>query len=249
MRVIVAAKLNTGTLIHIVCIVDSKDNAAKTVLKYNKKLLPDSNLYINDESQIISIEEWENERVSSDQSGKKDYLVSFFMNKQAQNLNIKANSVKSAYNNIRLKYGIQKDVLMFIYEMNQSRGRKSAYLLASKTVYDINKTYKLLLKAAEKAKQFEEFNRVEDKINTLFALIMGYIKGDYKYIHGDKIISSVACVLYFLSPKELVLDVVPGVTDLTDYASMEFLIGQMNFDIDKYQNWVLLGNKGEAYEK
>ena len=249
MRVIVTAKLNNGTLMNVVCIADSKEDAVKTVIKYSKRLLPDSNLYVLDETQIINTEDWENERISSDQSGKRDYLVSFFMDKQAQNLNIKANSVKSAYNNIRIKYGIQKDVLMFIYEINQSRGRKSAYNLANRTVYDINKTYKVLLKASEKAKHFEEFNRIEDRINILFALIMGYMKGEYKSIHGDKIISSVACVLYFLSPKELVLDVVPGVTDLSDYASLEFLIGQMSIDIDKYHDWLSSGNRGGMHEK
>ena len=119
MRVIVTAKLNNETLMNVVCIAKSTEDAIKTVIKYSKRLLPDSNLYVLDESQIVNTENWETERISSDQSGKREYLVSFFMDKQAQNLTINANSVKSAYNNIRIKYGIQKDVLMFIYELNQ----------------------------------------------------------------------------------------------------------------------------------
>ena len=241
MRVIVTVKLNNGTLMNVVCIVDSKEDVPKTILRYNKKLVIDSSLYIEDESQIIEIEEWATERISSDQSGKREYIVSFFMDKQAQNLNIKANSVKSAYNNIRMKYGIQKDLLMFIYELNQSRGKKSAYKLAYKTLHNSDKTYKILTKASEKTKQFAEFSRVEDRINGLFNLIMRYASGEYTNVHKEKIISSVACIIYFLNPKDLVLDVVPGITELPDYSSLEFLIGQMSGEIDRYYDWVNSG--------
>ena len=130
MRQIVAVRVDNGNLIHIIANVEKPEDARKIAANNSARLIGNKSLMITTKSPIVSSEKWEQERVTPEKYGNRLYKVAFYMDNITQCLDIGAVSIKSAYNNIKNKFGIQDDLFMIIYEMNQSYRRKGAVGIA-----------------------------------------------------------------------------------------------------------------------
>lgn len=243
MRMIVTVKLKNSNLMNIVANVQNKEAARSLAAQYSARLFGDSSLYVYKDSPIVNVEKWSQDTGYSYQPGNKKFLVSFFMDNVTQVLQVDAGGVKSAYNNIKVKYGIQENLFMMVYEENQFHRRKSAVNVSKEVLKDNNKTEQLLIKASEKIKTFPVLGEYAQDIILLMSMIRDYYKGNYKEVPLATIVGATASIVYFVSPIDLIPDIVPGLGQLDDVAVLVWALKQLHSDIERYKNWV---NEGEG---
>ena len=243
MRLIVTVKLKNSNLMSIVGDVQNKESAKSLAVQYSPRLFGDTSLHVHNDSPIVNVEKWSQERGYSYTPGNRMFMVSFLMDNVTQVLQIEASGIKSAYNNIKVKYGIQENPFMMIYEMNQSHRRKSAINVSKELIKDKDKTNRMLVKAVEKVKTFPVLGEYAQDIIYMISMIRYYINGAYTEVPVGTIVGALSCIIYFVSPLDLIPDVVPGLGQLDDVAVIIWAVKQIHNDIQAYVKW--LTNDGE----
>lgn len=106
---------------------------------------------------------------------------------------------------------------------------------------DPKKVKELLDRAVKKAKSYER-NRgplaeVWSYLTALFRLLRAYIRGDYRDIPWGSIVLVIVAIIYFVSPVDLIPDIIPviGLTD--DAAVIAFVVAQIKADLDNFLAW------------
>jgi len=81
------------------------------------------------------------------------------------------------------------------------------------------------------------FENIIDDVKMLFSLIADIFQQKYKLFPVTSVIGVIASLVYFLSPIDVIPDILPfiGLTD--DVAVIGFLIVQIKSDLDKYKKW------------
>lgn len=77
-----------------------------------------------------------------------------------------------------------------------------------------------------------------EKIQLLFGLLKDWASGDYRDIPIGSIIAIIIAVLYFVSPVDLIPDIIPGAGYIDDVAVLAIVFKQISSDIEKYKNWL-----------
>ena len=166
MRQIVTLRLENNNLINVIADVAKPQDARKIAVDNSARLLGNNSIImITNQSKIVSSEKWEQSRVSNSQTGNKLYRVAFFLNNVTQCVDINAVSVKSAYNNIKIKFGIEENLFMIIYDMTQSIKKKSAMEQSLGNYRNGAYISKLLKDTANKTKTTEE-TKVHDPVKS-----------------------------------------------------------------------------------
>ena len=111
---------------------------------------------------------------------------------------------------------------------------------AEEYAHDPNKARKLYDDAVKKAKRYEK-NRgpladVWGYLTALFRLLKAYISGDYRDIAWGSIVLVIVAIIYFLSPIDLIPDILPG-GFIDDAAVIAFVIAQIKADLDNFLAW------------
>jgi hypothetical protein len=244
MRMIVTVRLQNDKLMNIIGNAKTKEELRAQAAKDSNRLLGDSTLYVQKNSPIINCEEWATEHNRTLQTGNKQYMISFMIDNVVQVLNIEAAGVKSAYNNIRLKYGIQDEQLTLVYEINQSVKKKSALALSNEVVRNVNKLNKVLELAIEKSAKTPDLKDYRHRLVILTSLIYSTVIGKYNDITPKKIINSLAFVLYFLYPTELYLDATDEFSKISSSNAVRFVVNEMGNEIDKYKDIYMVREEG-----
>jgi len=113
---------------------------------------------------------------------------------------------------------------------------KSAYRLLKKplTVFQLLKQSMTHLEKYDSIREFAE--ETKERLGILIRLIRAYLKGEYAGISKKNIALSLAAVLYFLSPLDLIPDfLVAGFLD--DLALLTWLYNNLKEELEEFQIW------------
>lgn len=94
-----------------------------------------------------------------------------------------------------------------------------------------------LKKARQKQKNKGPLEEIWGSLTAFFRLMQAYIRREYTDIPLGSIVMVVVAVLYFVSPVDLVPDVIPFAGFIEDSAVIVFVLGQIKSDLDKFLSW------------
>ena len=234
MRRLVSVKLKQGDVLNIVAYAPTKEKARAWAAENSNRLLGNKDMFITKTSPILTDEEWNKDRAPSYQDGGKLYFVAFILENIAQFMKINAPGVKSAYNNVMVKYGIQDNLNMMIYEINQEVKKKSAIKESANTIKDRKALNKVLKEATDKVNNSKELKANKREVVYLMKLINDYSLEKYTDVNSKKIECALACLMYFNSPSTLTLEEVSETTDINEIDTLLFAVNQMRDEIKKY---------------
>jgi uncharacterized membrane protein YkvA (DUF1232 family) len=114
---------------------------------------------------------------------------------------------------------------------------------------DPNKVKELLNDAVKKTKNYEK-NRgplaeVWSYLTALFRLLKAYVSKDYHDIPWTSIVLVIVAIIYFVSPIDLIPDIIPGVGLVDDAAIIAFVVAQIKADLDNFLAWEVERTQGE----
>ena len=96
----------------------------------------------------------------------------------------------------------------------------------------------MLYSAYQKAEKHKHFlSKIWNKLQLFFSLIKDYIIGEYRDIPFASIIAIAAGLSYFLTPIDLMPDIIPGIGYIDDIAVISFIYSQLLSDLEKYEEW------------
>lgn len=107
---------------------------------------------------------------------------------------------------------------------------------AEQLLKDKDKLDKSLTEFQEKTKELELGDYLK-YIPLLVGMVYDFVSGKYKDAPVATIISIVCCVIYLVSPVDLIPDVTPVVGFLDDIGVIKLTIDAVKSDIDKYEEW------------
>lgn len=241
MRMIVAIQLNNGKVMHIIGDVKNKEDARATAAKLSKRLWGDSELYVYNTSHILSADKWSQDKQCSFQHGNKMYMISFLLDGSTQVLHTEAAGIKSAYNSIKVRYGIEENIFAMVYEVNQSTIRASAMSEASKLIKSEDKTNELIDKTVNKIKsslEYEDIQKEIYKIHLIKSLIIATRHNKYDKCSLMMLTSMLASIIYFYTPYEYSYDVNGGNSNFTGVEALKWMITQSNSVLYEYNKWL-----------
>lgn len=125
-----------------------------------------------------------------------------------------------------------KDVLTS-EEFKQSRNE------AEKYVQNQEKTEKLIGDAMKKTqgKKQSQFGHTWGYFTALMRMVLAYIRREYTEVPWESIVLSIAGIIYFVSPIDLIPDFILSVAYLDDAAVIAFIIRAIRKDLDNFLQW------------
>lgn len=123
-----------------------------------------------------------------------------------------------------------------MHKLKEKFGKK-----AKEYANDKKKTEKLINEAVLKADKLDKtgpLDQLYQRLQLLFGVVKDWKNGTYRHIPKGSIIIIIMGLLYFLSPFDLVFDLLPG-GYFDDAFVLGLVIKQVNSDIEKYKKWKL----------
>lgn len=237
MRQIVVVKLENDTKLNIIDDVEKPEDAKNNAIKNFKRLVGDKSLEVNSKCKIISHEKWEQERVSSNLSGNKRYRAMFYMNGSTQCVDIAAVSVKSTYNNIRIKYGLEDNIFMLIYDMTQLNKKKSATEYARTILNDNTKITEQFKEAANKISDSTKLVKCKQYIKVTYEMFIATNKKAYNGNIVNIMIPILATIVYYNKPCDYNYDIVKNGESISDEQALMYMIGQIRPYLKEFREW------------
>ena len=117
---------------------------------------------------------------------------------------------------------------------------------AEELLQNSEKSIQTIEKAYEKSKRLKgPLDQVWEQLQLIFQLFRDWFQGNYREIPFKSIIVLLAAVLYFLSPIDLIPDLIPLSGLIDDAGILALVISQFQSDLDNYQIWKSKQNKKE----
>lgn len=111
---------------------------------------------------------------------------------------------------------------------------------AEEMIKDEEKTKKTIETAIEKAQELEKksiFETIWDDLTAMFGMAKDWIYGKYRETSTTSIIAILSGIIYFLSPIDIIPDIIPIIGYLDDIFVLSIIINQVRKDIDNYKIW------------
>ena len=227
---------------NVIADVQYKESARSIAAQLSPRLFADKKYIVYNNSPIHKVEKWAQDKQMRFQPGGRKYAVAFMFNNGVQFLQVQAAGVKSAYNNVKIQYGINENLFMMIYEINQVVHQKSVMNFARQVMSDESKLKEVIKFALDKMVDFPELVPYSGEIKLLIGLLKDYKAGEYKDISPLAIVGIVAVLIYTVNPIGLRLDIIPGMDKLDEADLVLWLIKTLSADIKKYSNWLTDGD-------
>ncbi len=114
------------------------------------------------------------------------------------------------------------------------RSRKRAEEYAA----DQEKVSGLLEDAQRKAERNRDrLSDTLDHLQSLFRLIRAWMRGRYTVVPWRTIVLSIAALLYFVNPLDLIPDLLPMFGFLDDAGVLAFVLQSIRKDLDRFLDW------------
>ncbi|MBX2951253.1 MAG: DUF1232 domain-containing protein [Leadbetterella sp.] len=91
------------------------------------------------------------------------------------------------------------------------------------------------------------FQKIKDKVKAMGLLMRYYANGTYRSVEGKNVVIILAGLIYFLSPLDLIPDILPVVGFADDIALITFIYNSVAEELEKFELW-LLNQKAEVQE-
>ena len=127
-------------------------------------------------------------------------------------------------------------------------GLKRSVKKAEKVGKDRGRVAELLAEAGDKAARSR--NKLGDawgQLQTLFRLLKAWLTGQYKQVPWRVIVLSLAAVLYFVNPIDIIPDFL-GIGFLDDIGVIALVMSQLRQDLDLFRAWEASMRVGDAPE-
>ena len=109
---------------------------------------------------------------------------------------------------------------------------------AEELLKDKDKEKEKINQAFEKANiNRSQLEEVWNNLQLLFSVVKDYLNGNYKEIPTGSMVAILACLLYFLSPIDLIPDFIPLIGYIDDVFVIALVIDQVHSDLKKYEDW------------
>jgi len=112
---------------------------------------------------------------------------------------------------------------------------------AEETLKDEERTRETLNKAGkllDKIKKIPVIGKIADDIATSIELIKDFIDGKYRRVPVPVIVSTLAAILYLLSPFDLIPDFIPGIGWIDDAVVFSLVLNLgLAAELEKYRKW------------
>jgi uncharacterized membrane protein YkvA (DUF1232 family) len=119
---------------------------------------------------------------------------------------------------------------------------KSSFLKASRLAKN-SKGIILLLGTVFTKMQSEgggsPFQKIKAKLKTLGLLMRHFANGSYRGIETKNVIIILAGMIYFISPIDLIPDVLPIVGFADDIALISFIYNSISDELEKFELWLI----------
>lgn len=242
MRMIISARTNSGSIMNIVGDFSNKESALNIAARFSKDLIDNTELRLTNKSEIVELEKWAKTKQMKTMPGGRIYSVWYVINNTPNYERLNSSGVKSVYNSIKLKYGINMDFFALIYDENQyvstRHKKKSAVAVSKNKVGNKKEVDDIILKASNKMKTFPVLGEYAQDIALLFGIIRDYINGSYRQVPVGTIVGALACVIYFVSPIDVIPDFLPVVGQLDDVGVIIWAVKSLHDDLQEYKKWL-----------
>ena len=106
---------------------------------------------------------------------------------------------------------------------------------------DPKKLERLFKEAAEKSKETTKgpFGETWAYLQAMIRLIKAYANGSYREIPVASLLMILVAVVYFVSPTDAILDIIPVVGFLDDALVVSLALKQVKADLDVFMEWEL----------
>lgn len=103
---------------------------------------------------------------------------------------------------------------------------------------DQNKVSGLLDDAQRKAERNRDrLSETLDSLQSLFRLIRAWLAGRYNIVPWRTIVLSIAAILYFVNPLDVIPDFLPMFGFLDDAGVLAFVLQSIRKDLDRFLDW------------
>ncbi len=116
---------------------------------------------------------------------------------------------------------------------------KNANTRAANYATDRNSLLGLLKDTLSKSNTLKgaSFDGIRQKVALLSRMLRAYTTGEYRAVPTKTLVSVVAALLYFVSPIDLIPDLLPMVGLTDDVALVLWLFRSLSTDIDAFELW------------
>ena len=114
---------------------------------------------------------------------------------------------------------------------------EDGYAEAEKLLKDKDKLEEFLQKLEKKLETIPKVGNALSALPTMVSLIKSYIKKEYTEIPLKTIIAIISAGIYFLSPVDLIPDVIPGIGYIDDATVVTVCLSLVGDDIEEYKKW------------
>lgn len=247
MLYIVDYKLRDNTKMQAVLEAESKDGAKNKSLKVfnivRSNGIAIENKFNIDSKCCLTVERWDVEhKVYSNGMRTFSVIISDSYG-SCNSTEIRADGHKTAYNNAISNLPKDKrNYIIYLYDKSQKGKYKSGKEEAEKVLADETKTKELLVESNKKAQEVDNktnFDIFED-VKLLCNVVYDYVKGYYTAIPYKTIIAIVVALLYFVSPIDIIPDVLItfyGLGLVDDVAVVMFIMKAVHSDLMDYNNF------------
>ncbi len=122
---------------------------------------------------------------------------------------------------------------------------EKGYKKAEKVLSNSKKLDKVLVRTEKKLNLLPVVGTSLAMIPSMISLVRSYTKKEYTEIPIGTIIAIISALLYFISPVDLIPDVIPVAGHLDDAAVVGACIALVKSDLDDYKKWRESNKKDE----
>ena len=112
---------------------------------------------------------------------------------------------------------------------------------ASSLLKDRKRLQALLLNSTKKLSNLKleglSVSKLTDRVKVIVRMIKAYIKGDYRMLPWKSLIILVAALFYFVTPLDLIPDVIPITGYIDDFTVILYVFKTLQVDINDFIVW------------